>query len=118
LEDEELMAVHEKVVQSQESLLARAVVTEEEEDSRSEPVRQIGWNYKRYRREEDLLDKAKVFYEAVAKLAGISVGTLVMAVFKIERKIMDLKKPGLDDEDAEVEDEMRTMGLGVEDSRL
>jgi hypothetical protein len=31
---------------------------------------------------------------------------------------MDLKKPGLDDEDAEVEDEMRTMGLGVEDSRL
>lgn len=46
-----------------------------------------GCEYRRYRSEPDLPDTARPFYETVAKLAGISLNTLVRAVFQTELKL-------------------------------
>lgn len=46
-----------------------------------------GSQYKRYRWESDLPEMARPFYETVAKVAGISLHTLVRAVFETEMKI-------------------------------
>lgn len=46
-----------------------------------------GSEYRRHRSESELPDTARPFYEAVAEVAGISLGTLVRAVFQTEVKI-------------------------------
>ncbi|RMJ28895.1 transcription initiation factor RRN7 [Aspergillus sp. HF37] len=43
-----------------------------------------GSEYRRHRSESELPDTARPFYEAVAEVAGISLGTLVRAVFQTE----------------------------------
>ncbi|KAK7539352.1 RNA polymerase I-specific transcription initiation factor Rrn7 [Phyllosticta citribraziliensis] len=53
----------------------------------AEKVWRPGSLYKRYRQPQDLEGPAKVFYEAVAKQAGMSLNGLVKAVFGVERKL-------------------------------
>ncbi|KAK8172630.1 RNA polymerase I-specific transcription initiation factor Rrn7, partial [Phyllosticta citrichinensis] len=53
----------------------------------AEKVWRPGSLYKRYRQPEDLGGTAKMFYEAVAKQAGMSLNGLVKAVFGVERKL-------------------------------
>lgn len=46
-----------------------------------------GSEYKRYRSESELPDMARPFYETVAKVAGVTLHSLVRAVFTTEVKI-------------------------------
>lgn len=46
-----------------------------------------GTSYPRYRMESDLHETAKLFYETAAKAVGVSLPTLVRAVFQAETKI-------------------------------
>lgn len=63
-----------------------------------------GQAYQVYKREQDLPEAAKVFYEAVAKLAGLSMDMTMQAVFSTEariercrRKQREAAKSGLDE---------------------
>ncbi|GLB03861.1 hypothetical protein AtubIFM57258_009108 [Aspergillus tubingensis] len=46
-----------------------------------------GCSYTRYRTESDLPDTARSFYETAAKVAGVSLSTLIRAVSQAENKI-------------------------------
>ena len=46
-----------------------------------------GQSYKIYKREQDLPETGKAFYEAVAKLAGLSMDMVMLAVFSAEARI-------------------------------
>lgn len=46
-----------------------------------------GCEYRRYRTESELPDTARLFYRTVAEVAGISLDTLVRAVFQTELRI-------------------------------
>ncbi|KAF2089632.1 hypothetical protein K490DRAFT_37491 [Saccharata proteae CBS 121410] len=50
-------------------------------------IRRPGSYYKRYRRTEDLGDVARAFYTAVAKQAGMSMYSLIRAVFLVDQKL-------------------------------
>lgn len=52
-----------------------------------EKVWRAGSLYKRYRQPEELEGTGRVFYDAVAKQAGMSLNGLVKAVFGVERKL-------------------------------
>ena len=86
------------------SLKFRSIVSEESAESSEIPVRRIGSFYKRYRTIEDLSPQAKKFYEAAARSVGISLSTLVLAVFQIERKFETFGKKEVDDNLLEDED--------------
>ena len=76
-----------KLELTQRYLKVRDVVSEVSEGNHSKPVRRIGSLYKRYRQVEDLTAQAKAFYEAAAGIAGISLSTLVKAVYKMETSL-------------------------------
>jgi RNA polymerase I-specific transcription initiation factor RRN7 len=50
-------------------------------------VTRPGEKYRIYRKEEDIPENARRFYEAVARCAGLSMDMLVMAVFFTEKKM-------------------------------
>lgn len=50
-------------------------------------VARPGSSYARYRVETDLPEKARPFYETAAKVVGISLSTLIKAVFQAEVKM-------------------------------
>lgn len=50
-------------------------------------VLRSGQSYQVYKREQDLPEPAKAFYERVAKLAGLSVDMVMLAVFSTEARI-------------------------------
>ncbi|OCL05870.1 hypothetical protein AOQ84DRAFT_432871 [Glonium stellatum] len=78
-ETERLRAVHS-------TLKVRAVVTEEEAQEQGN-IKRPGSLYKYYRKESDLPDNARVFYEEAAKISGLSMKMLIKAVFLTEMKI-------------------------------
>jgi len=84
----EELATQKRLQAVQGSLKMRGVVLEESEATRADPVRRIGSDYKIYRREEDLPPIAKVFYEVLARLIGLSLHRLVYAVFQTETKLL------------------------------
>ena len=77
----------DKLEATQRNLKIRDVILDVSERWHSEPVRRIGSLYKRYRQVEDLTVQAKAFYEAVAGFAGVSLSTLVKAVYKMETNL-------------------------------
>lgn len=80
-------ALSQRLHAVQNGLRMRGVVAGETETAAEEPVRRVGSFYKHYRSEDDLPPAARAFYEAVARVAGIKVTTLVKAVFQTERKL-------------------------------
>ena len=86
------------------SLEFRGIVSEESAESSENSVRRIGSFYKRYRNVEDLSPQARSFYEAAARSVGISLSTLILAVFQTERKLETLGKREVDDGLLEDED--------------
>lgn len=97
-EDVEHDVLIQKTLSTQRALKTRGVVSEGKEGKQTKRVRRIGSSYKRYRRVEDLPDHARVFYEATAKMAGLSLPTLVLAVFKMERKLQNWREERLKQE--------------------
>lgn len=77
----------DKLKVTQRNLKVRKVILEVNEGKHSGPVRRIGSFYKRYRQVADLPAQAKVFYEAAAGVAGVSLSTLVKAVYKMETNL-------------------------------
>ena len=88
-------ALIQRVLSAQKSLKTRGIVSEGKVGKQTKRVRRIGSSYKRYRRVEDLPDYAKAIYEATAKLAGLSLQTLVLAVFRMERKLQTWREEEL-----------------------
>ena len=80
-------AISQKLHAVQNSLKMRGIVSTETEAGTERPIRRIGSLYKHYRSEEDLPPAGRAFYEAVARLAGVTVATLVEVVFQTERKL-------------------------------
>ena len=86
------------------SLKLRGIVSEEDEENSEKAVKRIGSFYKRYRNIEDLPSPAKTFYEAAARSVGISLSTLVLAVFQMEVKLEKLRDKKVNDDLLEDED--------------
>ncbi|KAF2628979.1 hypothetical protein BU25DRAFT_25033 [Macroventuria anomochaeta] len=83
------------------SMQARTTV---EDDEVGTGILRPGQSYRPYRKEKDLPEHAKAFYEEVVKLAGLSMDMLMMAVFftearieKWRRKQREATKQGPDD---------------------
>ena len=99
--DREHNAILDKLVNAQRNLKIRSIVSEERALKQKEPIDRIGSAYKRYRRVADLTQLAKTFYETTAQLAGLSLHTLVAAVYKMELKLFRRRKEQLSTELAE-----------------
>lgn len=98
------VALDQKLKNAQGSLKLRAIISGEGEERKRKPVKRIGSFYKRYRNIEDLSPQAKIFYEAAANSAGISLSSLVLAIIQLERKLEtlrgnDVKNDSLEDDD-------------------
>ncbi|GFF43049.1 RNA polymerase I-specific transcription initiation factor rrn7 [Aspergillus udagawae] len=78
--DDEAMHAMLQTVTSQ--LKPRKAITDPKAD-----VARPGSSYPRYRTESDLPEMARSFYEAAAKVAGVSLSTLIRAVSQTEIKI-------------------------------
>ena len=93
------------------SMKLRPVVAEDSE----EPVRPIGSFYKRYRKVEDLQGPAKVFHEKVAKLVGVKLETVVLAVGQVERRLIKWRegkvKEGLEEDDENIGEAFEEIGV-------
>ena len=90
-----LAAINERAIQEAETerlkavqskLKARAVITEEEAQDQGD-IKRPGSQYKYFRKESDLPDNARMFYEEAVKISGLSMKMLVKAVFLTEMKI-------------------------------
>ena len=68
----------------QNSLKVRGIISEDREGKQEKPVLRLGSTYQRYRRSENLPPHAKAFYDAAAKVAGVTLSTLVAAVYQTE----------------------------------
>ena len=66
------------------SMQARAAVDDEHAGTH---ILRPGQSYRVYKKEKDMPDHAKAFYEEVAKLAGMSMDMLMMAVFFTETRM-------------------------------
>lgn len=73
-------------------LKPRGLVSEESARRHGRLVPRVGDGYVVYKKEEELTGYAKEFYERVAEAGALSVGTLVRAVVKVERKIFRARK--------------------------
>ena len=113
-------AIDEKLHAVQGSLKMRGVVSSDTEAATEGPIRRIGSFYKHYRSEDDLPPAGRAFYEAVARLAGVTVTTLVKVVFQTERKLhvwreQKVKKEWADDSMQASQDLMDDVVVGEED---
>ena len=75
-------------------LRSRNIVSDDskESDGVREKSTPIGSFFKRYKKVEDLEPHAKVFYEAAAEMVGVKLGTLVLAVGQVERKLIKYRE--------------------------
>lgn len=80
-------AIASKLQSVMGQLKPRRAISEEDASNLESDVPRPGSSYQRYRRESDLPETAKTFYEAAAKVAGISLPMLVRAVFQTELKL-------------------------------
>lgn len=98
-------SLDEKLRKVQNGLQLRTTISKEDEGKNKEPLRRLGYHYKRYRKIEELHPQAKTFYEAAASLVGVSLGTLVMAVLQMERKLQVWREESLKERQGESEDD-------------
>lgn len=89
--EDEGSAVSEKLHAVLSSLSVRKAVVD---DTASGKFIRPGRSYKRYRSESELDEKPRAFYETAAKTVGISLKTLVLAVYRTERKVQELASHG------------------------
>ena len=87
-----------KLLAMQKSLKIREVVSEGREGKQTHPVRRIGSMYECYRYANHLSPHAKSFYEVAAKLAAVSLPTLVGAVYKLELQLQKWRREELSKE--------------------
>ena len=77
----------------------------------------VGALYKRYRNIDDLTQHARVFHEALAQSAAISLGTLMTAVLQVESRVLAWRRQKLKEErkdDGVGEEEVGTSSVAVE----
>jgi RNA polymerase I-specific transcription initiation factor RRN7 len=74
-----------KMIQAVQASLRTLQTTPE--SAMNSHVYRAGSFYKRYRQPEDLTGHAKEFFEEAAKVVGLSLESLILAVFAIERKV-------------------------------
>ncbi len=84
-------AILDKIKQVQRAMRMRRVVSDEDAEDSKEPIRRPGSYYKHYRRVEDLPHDARVFFDAAARVVGLSLRTLTKAVFQTESKLQAWK---------------------------
>ncbi len=80
-------ATLDKVKQVQRSMKASSVVLDSDVDGHTEHVRRPGSYYKRYRVVEDIPPDARTFFEAAARVVGLSLRSIVDAVYQTESKL-------------------------------
>ncbi|KAK2872060.1 hypothetical protein FQN49_002593 [Arthroderma sp. PD_2] len=90
-------AVAEKLQTVLSSLRVRRVITEEEAGRLMRPVPRPGCDYLRFRYVNQLPDNARIFYDTAARTIGVSLDTLVLAVYRTEHRIRISKGKGGDD---------------------
>lgn len=83
-EEEEESALNDLVRSVTGDISSRKVIRR----STNEDLPRPGAMYARYRMEADLPETAKVFYETVAKVAGLSLKSLIRSVSQAESKII------------------------------
>lgn len=71
----------------QGSLESRRAISEDEAGFEETRVARPGSQSKVYREQMEVPDAARPFFEEVGKIAGVSMGTLVKAVFSVETKV-------------------------------
>ena len=76
-----------KVQQVQRSMETRPVVLDGEIDGHAEHLRRPGSYYKRYRAVEDMPPDARAFFAAAARVVGLSLRSVVDAVYQAETKL-------------------------------
>jgi RNA polymerase I-specific transcription initiation factor RRN7 len=109
--DDEQDAISQKLHAALADLAIRRAVPDD--SSMPKTIARPGSNYRRYRSEEMLDEKAGVLYEAAAKTIGVSVKTMVQAVYQAEQKIrvvMGQTKVSGFDQAFESEDENLNVG--------
>ncbi|KAL2001956.1 hypothetical protein VTN02DRAFT_934 [Thermoascus thermophilus] len=84
-DDEE--AINEKIRTVMSELRPRRAVSTEQAANLEKEIPRPGSFYRHYRTESSLPETARPFYEAAAKVAGLSVRTLVRVVFQTELRI-------------------------------
>jgi RNA polymerase I-specific transcription initiation factor RRN7 len=62
---------------------------ESDQPGQDDAIPRPGSSYRFYRSESELPDAARAFYDAAARLSGISLHTLVRAVFQTELRLQD-----------------------------
>ncbi|KAI9816205.1 MAG: Pol I core factor CF [Pycnora praestabilis] len=80
-------AITHKLKHVQGALRPSRAVSKEDELEIKKPTRRPGSVYKHYRTEDDLPSHARAFYEAAAAVVGLSLTSLVRAVFQTECKL-------------------------------
>lgn len=70
---------------------SRRAISDESAAQMENPVPRPGSRYKSYRSEADLPETARAFYESAAKMAGVSLSTLVRIVKLAENRIEKLE---------------------------
>jgi len=80
-------ATLDPVKQVQRSMKASRVVWDSDRDGHAEHVRRPGSYYKRYRVVEDMPPGARTFFEAAARVVGLSLRSIVDAVYRTESKL-------------------------------
>jgi RNA polymerase I-specific transcription initiation factor RRN7 len=90
-EEDEDEAITKKLRSVLNKLKPRRVIPEGNSTQFENQIPRPGTGYKSYRSEDDLPDTARTFYDAVARLAGLSLSTLVRVVALTENKIRKLE---------------------------
>lgn len=80
-------ATLDKVKQVQRLMKATTVLLDSDVDGHAEHVRRPGSYYKRYRVIEDIPSVARTFFEAAARVVGLSLRSIVDAVYQTESKL-------------------------------
>lgn len=71
----------------QEGMIQRRTITMEQERENDMDIERPGGSYRRYKKVADITGHAKVFYEAVAELSGLSLRSVVRAVYLTEARL-------------------------------
>lgn len=85
IDDEEAINAKLRTVMSE--IRPRKAISNEEAAKLESEIARPGSFYQHYRTEDNLPETARPFYEAAAKIAGLSLRTLVRVVFQTELRI-------------------------------
>jgi len=85
IDDEEAINAKLRTVMSE--IRPRKAISNEEAAKLESEIARPGSFYQHYRTEDNLPEIARPFYEAAAKIAGLSLRTLVRVVFQTELRI-------------------------------